>query len=386
MKMTCKLLNNSVPCVLLLILLGLNIGSCKVDQKQDVLRITVQKKTQPLNISQSVSSCELIPIEAKYGNLVSEIELLLVYKENIIVADVSKSKKLLILNHQGKLIGLIHNIGHGPFEYTGITDFTIDETKNAILILDRSSRKLIWYSLEGLPLMEKKFDLIVDEIAANSNRTIICYSPNSDNFAENQVLLKQGVFSYDPITNTVDQLYVIDPSYSSMSYSPGLCGYGSRIFLCLQTTDTLFRVTDNGLVPMVSLDFGEWSPPEKFFRSFENYVHKPPTEIGFITGKHFFCSSGSALSFAYSKGGILHFNLINLEPFNYSFGTNIINDLGGFPVCTPLFIDSSYIYCYTQPYLLQEAGKLPITESSVDISCLNPYIAKFKIRNDHVTP
>jgi hypothetical protein len=44
----CKLLNNSVPCVLLLILLGLNIGSCKVDQKQDVLRITVQKKLNHL--------------------------------------------------------------------------------------------------------------------------------------------------------------------------------------------------------------------------------------------------------------------------------------------------------------------------------------------------
>lgn len=335
-----------------IIILASCVSSCRNESLDEKLSVAIKSSDNILQLSNHVSSYELIPLETNEDCLIGTIDNFMVFGDYFIIADKNIAKKILIFSTDGSFIGVAGQIGNGPFEYNSIRDVTIDPSNNAILMYDISLGKLIWFSMTGEPLLEKKIRLIVDEISCTDQGIIICYSPNSENFINDSLTLEPGIFSYDPKNNTFDQLYEIDRSLSEIPFSPGLSGFGNNINVCMQISDTIYSVSEDSMVPLSVLDFGKYKTPN--FSSLAKYQAKELNSKMFVTGKHLFRASKECLFFAHTIGSIIHFNLFTDNLKNYSHGTKLENDVFGMRVTAPIFLDEKYLYCYTKPLIESE--------------------------------
>jgi len=89
----------------------------------------------------------------KYIGLVSDepvgnLYQLMVFDEKIYVLD-NNIEKIFIFGIDGKIIRIINNKGNGPQEYVGLGTMCISKTDSCLIVSDRFSMNLLYYSLNG---------------------------------------------------------------------------------------------------------------------------------------------------------------------------------------------------------------------------------------------
>nr|WP_320153938.1 6-bladed beta-propeller [uncultured Draconibacterium sp.] len=102
-----------------------------------------------------ITNVQYIPLETNSSCLIGRIDKMLISNDKLYILDKSSSKKLFVFELTGKFIQTIGEQGKGPQEYIQITDFSIDEAKDEIVLLD-NNRNLLIYNLNGEFIKSKK--------------------------------------------------------------------------------------------------------------------------------------------------------------------------------------------------------------------------------------
>jgi len=222
-------------------------------------RIHLKKVTDSLsvNLADFASDFEFVRLETKNECLIDWGHYYV--GEKYILAEISK-KGILQFERNGKFVRTLILIGPGPKEFIE-AKWTVDE-KNQILIMavrgkqnyflrfDLNSGKNLDDLKMALPGRSqgvtylKENVLMVVPAGLNSKSKDFCYLYNQD--------LAGNLISTIPARN-VPVLLWNDLKYSGQN---GL--YRFNIGL----NDTVFSIVNNGLVPFMTFDFGEYNPPD----------------------------------------------------------------------------------------------------------------------------
>ncbi len=107
-----------------------------------------EKSNITVRYSEVFKSVDFIKLETNPECLISSISSIKFDDDKIFIFD-SRQYKLLIFNIDGSFVTKIGQMGKGPGEMLGPTDFTLDRENNRVEILDAPSTKTLVYDYDG---------------------------------------------------------------------------------------------------------------------------------------------------------------------------------------------------------------------------------------------
>lgn len=245
---------------------GLNDRNC------DVLDINPEAARE-YKTSELFDSLRYIVLEDKENSLIGEIGKIELYNSVFYISDV-KAKKILCFNEEGKFLQSIGKVGQGPGEYVQLSDFAFDCENQELLILDRSTRRMLCYSLTGECQRMIPIEMMGCKFTVNSHGYWL-YTKGADFLTKKKGLFDSNLFlvnneqqikpffEYTPVNNQV----VLDHVFDS-------CEEDSSVLFNYSICDTIYSLTD---VPQAKwyIDFGKFQLPsnqldEKNITSFLN--------------------------------------------------------------------------------------------------------------------
>ncbi len=202
------------------------------------------------SMSSFFKTVRFISLETKKECLIGNIDEIKIKNDTVFVLDKKISKSLFIFDKSGKFIRKIGKLGRGPGEYERLSSFSIDRTRNQILI--QSNKKIITYSNSGEFI--KEFNLLGDTPLQISCQDSIIYFDRMPSF------YKQDQYNLLSAANTEGE--VIYRWLPAKSYEKVLnlsCVLGSHFFNTMDElkytytfSDTIFSINNKTVSPFIA--------------------------------------------------------------------------------------------------------------------------------------
>lgn len=109
--------------------------------------ISIPEKVDTLFV-ENVSEYEIIRLETTNNSLISHINKVKVFQDEIFVLDL-ELRKLSVFDKTGKFLRNIGRMGRGPGEFMLLENFEIDYSRNELLLLDGNDSRLLIYDTDG---------------------------------------------------------------------------------------------------------------------------------------------------------------------------------------------------------------------------------------------
>ena len=130
-----------------------------------------------IEITQLVDSVSFIKLETKNECLIGRISKVFFIDNRFFIHE-KQTSTILVFDVSGKFLYKFGNKGRGPGEYVQISSFLLDEKKKMLMIYDDSSRKMIFYLLDGTLVKEiPRFSdgKVIRDIINLPDGRFICY-------------------------------------------------------------------------------------------------------------------------------------------------------------------------------------------------------------------
>lgn len=134
----------------------------------------------------NMDSSYLIYLETKEDNLIGSIDKLIFWSDRIIILDKKIVNGFFIFDTKGKFIKKVASIGRGFAEYNQITDITINKEDSLIVVYDHTSKKAMFFNLEGDFYNEKKVNEYYQNIAFYPGNKYLAYCESSVSTVNNK--------------------------------------------------------------------------------------------------------------------------------------------------------------------------------------------------------
>lgn len=211
------------------------------------------------------SSVSYIPLETTPNSIISGVDKIETTEDFFIILDKVQEAIFIFHRKNGKFIKKIANLGKGPGEYVEISDFLFNAKTQQIEIFDLGKRVLHCYNLEGVFMRDKivKQQEEIGFAVKQFNGTYIftrnnLYAPFKNKgqlaiFKEvNDTLAFQSSISEIP-------LGLRDAIYKQAQI---LDIYQGDIYFKQMLNDTIYRITNNNMVPFCSVKIADNSPEQ----------------------------------------------------------------------------------------------------------------------------
>ncbi|MCH6199348.1 6-bladed beta-propeller [Aquiflexum sp. LQ15W] len=152
---------------LLLLLLGF-IGSfsCKKDQNIDFEKVFLKEESPDLEINQVFHKVELMELSFdNEGEWIGYIDQYKIAGDHIFLLDESQGQKIAKFDLLGNYVSEINSVGDSPEGFNKPSLLSIDESKNELVIFDRTLLKFVFYDMDFNYLRSEKIDKYYSGIA-----------------------------------------------------------------------------------------------------------------------------------------------------------------------------------------------------------------------------
>lgn len=133
-------------------LLSLFLISCSTKTKEDLNIPTIAFDQEGKPFCKDEIICDFIPLETNEKSLIKKIGQIEFFDNRIFIFD-NVNHLFLVFDMNGKFITQVGDYGQGPGEYTLPIQFCIDKEKNAFIICDIDTQKLVYYDLDNYTYM-----------------------------------------------------------------------------------------------------------------------------------------------------------------------------------------------------------------------------------------
>lgn len=346
-----------------LISLFLFLLSCTEKEEKKYLTAEVQTitlgKSQRIPLSTIFDSLSYIQLDDKKEDaLLKEISKIEIQNNYIYLLD-KGSDKLCVFTSDGEFVNRIGNIGQGPGEFVSIADFTIDHATDQIILLDKQSRKINCYDLNGNFQNEIRFTMMARQLVATQNNYVF-YTAGSNYYtmlekkAQPEEKLAYNLFFTDKNGTIRDKFFYYNPLLDDLlgstvfSYDP----QNDRTYFHYAVYDTIYSFSPVGN-KKYRIDFGENQLPlEKINKeNFSYYLNK----TGFAQLMDI-CCSDRCMFVNYSLNNKVHafiYKLDTKEVKNISFLENDF-DKTSFALAIPEKIIGNKVYFAKSAHTLVE--------------------------------
>jgi hypothetical protein len=224
-------------------------------------------------LSEISNRIKYIPLETTDDILIGSIDKLEV-KDSLFFFLDRQSQIIWCFDQNGKYKYKIDKRGQGPGEYIRIFDFNIDNKNNQILILDRDTRKILFYNLNGeyitdlkMDITATRFSVLTDNFLFYTSGRDIHMGKSKDEFGYNFFLVnKKGqitskYFPYNELTDNSMEDKIFENHQNSA-------------FVHYATNDIIYEFNDSGdIINKIVFDFGKYKIPAKTSTNDKNNPH-----------------------------------------------------------------------------------------------------------------
>jgi len=209
---------------LLLLLLGF-IGSfsCKKEQDIEFEKVFLKEESPGLEINQVFHKVELMELSFdNEGEWIGFIDQYKIAGDHIFLLDESQGQKITKFDLHGNYVSEINSVGDSPDGFNKPSLFSIDESKNELVIFDRTLLKFVYYDLNFNFLRSEKIDkyysgiahfksgkgllLFPDDIIGESDGYVLIYKNHNE---KNESILYT---KYQIIPNLSEKIFYNDHS------------------------------------------------------------------------------------------------------------------------------------------------------------------------------
>lgn len=195
-----------------------------------------------------------------YAKLQKKPECLLGSVERLVASEkyfFVVSRELYQFLRNGEFVRKIGKEGRGPGEYQAISDLSIDESSQRIYIL--TIKQILIFDFNGtfinsIPLKDKfpqSFDVI------DKDNIVLQSGINPISLVSTEIINEEGE----------SQLQINSRIYKSIESNPDgkshnvVYEFKNNFFVKESRNDTVYKITENGLIPHYVYDLGKYKPP-----------------------------------------------------------------------------------------------------------------------------
>ena len=223
-------------------------------------KIVVPQTSMSVLIKDYISSYRYIKLQTNKESLVGNISKICIDDSILFILD-RKNNLALRFSDKGDFLGRIGQKGRGPGEFNGVYDMSLNYYKKEVCLLDLDGGKLIFYDYNGSFIKEQPLYYFYSRIEFLEKLQVIFSS-----YAHNSRI--PYIDCYRLIMSKYNQI----PLYRSFSYPQGLRERfhwevdnplqisNGRIFYNYLLSDTIWEVSDSGLLARYTIDIGKSSP------------------------------------------------------------------------------------------------------------------------------
>lgn len=249
----------------LLFSIGTLACSTRTEQAGGVPVASFQLKDNScVNLSEFVSSVELVPLETTEACLIGTLAQLVEHNGCYYIGSAGMvTEKVMVFNADGRFLYKLDKRGMGPDEYITIADFAVMEDFR-LAVVTRSDPRLLVYDLEkDSCLFRKRLDIYPEDVVYKENSFYIMkdgmpYQRDDDYL----------IYRYNHAGELVNRLFKGDEAaHSAISFissASALSVYRDELYFTYHFCDTLYRFTDGHFTPFLLVDVGDkFIPPDK---------------------------------------------------------------------------------------------------------------------------
>ena len=246
-----------IQIVLLLCFVGINIGGCKQQEKQDN-SVQVKESSSLSVFLTRVSSVRLIPIYDDYF-LGSRVELVPI-DNSFILCDMSNDI-IYRYDNNGSFLNTIGRKGNGPGEYNHISNIQVIDSLKVAVISPFSG--INYYSLDGEYLGKDDADMLGLQSVITDDYLLTYYG-------------YMPAFSYRlraiyKSSSTQDYLPTENPVIPYSTTIPQLTVYGKKVFIVDSYNNVLYYYEHGELGVCHVYDFGKYQVPDDYYKAKDPY-------------------------------------------------------------------------------------------------------------------
>ena len=138
-----------------LFLLFVSLISCQNHEPAGSIDLTADT---PMSVFELFSEVKVVPLETNTESLITSISKVQYYQSQYYILD-DRSQQIFCFNDEGDFVFKIAAQGKGPGEYNYITNFSIDEKKNKLIVPDPVVQRVHFYDLQGKHLETRTIDI-----------------------------------------------------------------------------------------------------------------------------------------------------------------------------------------------------------------------------------
>lgn len=348
---------------LFLFILQIMVISCATKQKEtqnnpDLLIIDLDdiKTKEMVKASDFFKNPKSIILETNEKSLIGNIKQIYIDDNRIIVFDDSKNLNVLVFNLDGTFSHKIGELGRGAGEYISISDFTVDDKKDEIYLLDSEDAKVKKYNLStgkfinSIPINNKRMSrhiqyqdncLYVDANLKSDEQSLL-YQIDQKTGEEVASWLDADRYNQGWMeTFTISSSFFLSRHADTVKYA--------QVFM-----DTVVSIHDNIISPFMVVKSDKWVKRDELL----NAYHKHGIEafrIMIEQNKKFgitdLIETNDGLFFEYMDGPMgRHVYSSSQETYSY---TVLIDDIAFNGERFPLnfkWADSKGVYSYCNPW------------------------------------
>ncbi len=255
MKLRGKLYEINIIIVLSLIfMVGCKNDVPTLDSKLHYLDVDNAKKVT-IDALDIIKEIEYIPIPEQEGLYINNIERIRQNKDYFFLKSVHQSY-IFAVSKQGELKFKIDDIGQGPYQYSNLTDFTIEEN-NFLYLTERSNQKTLKFDIDKRKVIDEwQFKSTNARAIKNFKNNLYFVTVDRDNGFFYEVKNED----FDNIRKFVKKPFIFNtiPSIKPMVSTQ------DTIFFNVGFTDTIYYSVGDGILPYaVTLNsFGDLTEEE----------------------------------------------------------------------------------------------------------------------------
>lgn len=347
---------------LFLFILQIVIISCATKQKETpsspnllIVDLDNIKTKETVKASDFFKNPKSIILETNEKSLIGDIKEIYINDHRIVVFDNSENLNVLVFDLDGTFSHKIGELGRGAGEYISISDFTIDDKKDEIYLLDSEDSKVKKYNLST-----GKF---INSIPTNSKRASMhiqyqdnCLYVDANIKSDEQSLLYQidqetggEVASWldaDKYNQGWMERYTMSSSFF-LSRSADAVKY-AQVFM-----DTVVSIHDKTISPFMVVKSDKWVKRDELLEAYNKHgieAYKIMHEQNKKFGIQALIETNDGLFFKYTDGSIQR-NVYCSSKEAYSY-TILIDDIAFNGERFPLnlkWVDSKGVYSYCNP-------------------------------------
>lgn len=355
------------------------------------LKINLLKNDDWIPISRYVDSVQYIPLKTQ-GKILLSGKLSFKFTTHYILILDQNTNQVALFDRSGTFIRTIGRLGKGPEEYQSINGWVIDEENNTIALYDRTSAKLLLFTLDNKLRKSIMLDQYVGGIALTPDQKLLLFSMPAVGYPEHT----QHIIVMDYEGARIYQSTIPFPYKNANLDKAYFYAYENKLVIAPATSsfDSLFYLTDQyTLEPHLIYEYE--GKPDKHAMTFDIHKHfqePKPNEFMFI-GPGIETTSGVFIHGVFDRKMVCLF-IDKKTGISYNLRYSIddalrhgfYNDLDGGPYFYPTIpIDHQYAgQFFTAKQFLERSD--PSSKTPLDSVILDAYGLQIvqKIRN-HLT-